>query len=488
MQKDTNLGFPILTFQWFFQKTNRCSQAVVTSLFYPFSQLFSILIIVGCFWALSSTNLYGQDTQILKVSVKEAQSYAIKNNLNAVNARLRVDSSRQVVKEITAVGLPQVEAKVNYQHYLKLPTSLVPGEAFGMPEQDFVELTFGTKNNLTAGIDVTQLIFDGTYFLGVRASHLFIERAEKQARATETDIKDKVTRAYYTVLVAKENMNILEQNTKVLDRVLYETTQLYENGFVEKLEVNRLKLSLANLKTRISSAERQYILAKDNLKFQMGLDLSKDIELSDSLDGLTARTDPAYLANLELLKNEATNRRVEMQLLNTGSAFRELDIRQVKSQYLPKLYGFGSLQANFQNDNFRIFSNKWFPTSFLGLELQVPIFDGFRKKRQIAQREIDLKKINNTKELFKESISLQIINAQTSYKNALEQIQHQQETIELAQDLYDVTLFKYKEGLGSSLEVTNAESTLYETQGLYIKALYDLLIAQADLDKALGSY
>ena len=457
-------------------KKNRLITKVVSSLV--------LLIVLSCG---PSGQAFSQ-AETVKFSLKEAQEYAVANNINAINARLRIDSARQVVKEVTSVGLPQISGNLFYQRSLQLPTTLIPGAAFGMPEQEFVEVTFGTKNNLTASLDMSQLIFDGTYFLGLKASQLFIDRSEKSARATEINIKDGVTRAYYTVLVAQENLDILQQNTKVLDRVLYETTQLYENGFVEKLEVDRLKLSLANLTTRISSADRQLAVAKDNLKFQLGLDLTKELELAEGLSELAGNADATYLTDVNILKTEAANRRVEMQLLNTGSAFRELDIKQVKSQYLPKLYGFASMQANLQRDDFKIFNSKWFPNSFIGVELKVPIFDGFNKKSKIRQRQIDLKKINNTKELFKESIALEITNAQTAYKNALEQLNHQKATIELAQDVYDGALFKYKEGLGSSLEVADAESVLYESQGLYVQALYNLLIAQTDLDKALGNY
>lgn len=485
-----------------------------------FSFLFSPLLV-----AQNETETATESAETnMTFSLAEAQEYAVQNNLNVKNSRLDIEAARGQVNEVKAVGLPQVNATVGYNYNVTLPASLVPSDAFGgadtlyfapggfLPDPtdpvttdgigflpvlqppadaipEFQKLTFGTKNNFSTKLEVSQLVFDGSYLLGLKAAQMFVERAQKSAMKSEQDIKNSIAEAYFAVLVAGKNVSLLEDNTKILDKVLFETTQLYENGFVEELEVDRLKLSLANLKTQIENTKRAVMLTTNLLKFQMGLPLDKEITLSDTLEDYITNAEQEITADVLGLQNTALENRVEVKLTDIQNTFRDLDIQQIKAKYLPSVAAFFSYQFAFQSNNLKLWeSEQWIPSGLVGVQVNVPIFDGFQKRSQLEQRYVTQKQAFNTHSLMQESIRLEVMNAQKSYINAFSQLQSQQKNIDLAQKIYDVTLIKYKEGIGSSLEVNQAESSLTETQGLYISALYDLVVAKTNLDKALGAY
>ena len=407
------------------------------------------------------------------------------------------------------MGLPQIKGSFNYQRNLKLPASLVPSNAFGFPPiiplatgdtlfvdqtpdpnaPEFQELVFGTKNNMTAGLEVSQLVFDGSYLLGLEAARKFVYRAEQQVQRSEAEVRHAVAEAYLGVLVIDENLNILKDNESLLNKILFETTQLYENGFIEALDVDRLKLSLSNLQTRIEDANYSKELATNALKFQMGMPLTENIKAADTFEQHVEMARDMELADLGALQKNAVSNRIEMQLLETQNIFRELDISQVKKQYLPNVAVFAAAQTSFQSDNFKLFNTDlWIPSALVGLQVNIPIFDGLQKRGQLDQRLVMQKQAFNDQSLMEQAIGLEVLQARTNYLKALKQVEDREENVALAQKIYDITLIKYKEGLGSSLEVTNAESALYETQGLYIGALYDLALAKIAMDKALGNY
>lgn len=422
--------------------------------------------------------------QTLQFNLEEAQSYALKHNLNIKNAKLDVANDQQVVKEYTATGLPQVNGNINYQRALKLPASLVPAEFFGGQEGEFAKLEFGTDNNLSFGITLDQQVFSGTYFVALQAARALVDLSRLEVVQSKADVKDQVTQAYIAATATVENINILKKNVEVIDRVLYETDQLYKNGFAEAMDVDRLKLSKANLTTQIKNAERQQELTYNLLKFQMGIPLDKSIELTEGFYDLVevAKAIDVFSSN--------PNTRIELKVLEKQNDLNELDIRNYKSRYLPRVDAFFNWQTAFQSNDFKLFSNSdsWIPSSAIGLRVNVPIFDGFMKKSQIGQRLVNRDKISTARTLLQNSVELEQNQAKIEYFNALEQVKNQKENLDLAERIHKTALIKYKEGLGSSLEVTSAEGDLYQTQGLHIQALFELISAKAKLDKALGKY
>lgn len=467
--------------------------------------IFILLFLPLQFIAVQAQNTVSSDT--VKLSLAEAHAFAVKNNLNNQISWMRVDAARGQVREVKSIGLPQVKASANYNFNAILPSSLVPADAFGFPpilplangdtlfiaqtpseeKPEFMKLKFGTKNNIGFGLEATQLFFDGAYTLGLEAANLFIDQAKLSAEQNEYELKATITDAYFGALLLQENIDLLNKNVQVLSRVLNETSEFVKAGFAEQIEVDRLTLSKANLQTQVLQLERSYQIALDALRFTIGMDATQPVYLTEKLSNYLANAEQQIAVDFNALYAESLSKRKEMPLLQIQNTFRDLDIKQIKAKYLPSVVGFASGNLSYQGDNLNLFkSERWLPSSVLGLQASVPIFDGFQKKAQIQQRVILQKQAFKQEELFKRGVWLQIKQAQTKYLSAYESLNSQRDNIKLAEKIYNVTLEKYKAGIGSSLEIINAEAKLYETQGLYIKALYDLVAAKAALDKAVG--
>lgn len=419
----------------------------------------------------------------LRLSLSDAITYALQHSFTRQNADLDVLSAHKQVKQLVANGLPQVNGSINYQRFLQLPVSLVPAEFFGGNAGEFAEITFGTKNTLSAGADVSQLLFSGSFFIALQATQKLVEQAQLQVAATDDQIRDAITRTYFSALIIEENIGVLQKNIDVLNKVLYETTALNKAGFVESLDVDRLTLQLANLKTQQGNLNRQLESIHNLIKLQLVIDLPQPIALTQKLKDFIDLSTSGQQIDTMSIQN-----RLELKQLAISEQLNDLGIKQLNAQYLPTATAFLSYERRFQNNNFNVFSERWFPTAIIGMQINVPIFDGLSKKYQVAQRLINKRKIQNGRSQLLRSIEVEIAQAKIAYQNALEQLKSQQESITLAQKIYDVSLIKYKEGVGSSFELTDAESKLFQNQGLYLQALYNLLIAQTDMRKAMGIY
>jgi outer membrane protein TolC len=284
------------------------------------------------------------------------------------------------------------------------------------------------------------------------------------------------------MLVASRNLQLLNESHELLEELHRETNELYKAGFVEAIEVDRLTLSLTSLEAQISSVERYKALSESLLKFQMGIDLSTPIELTDSLGSLTSGG-----ADVMAMEGDAA-RRIEMDIINTQLALAEANIKRYKAGYAPSLAAFATMDYAAQRSTFNFFDfdQPWYPSTLVGLSLRVPIWDSFTKSAQIQKEKTNVQMILNYRNLLDQGLSLELQQARTTYGNAAEQERTLKSNLELARKILNIATIKYQEGVGSSLEVSTSQSTVLQTQSAYINALYELLIAKTDLEKALG--
>jgi len=422
-------------------------------------------------------------------SLSDAIKYAYDHNLNVKIAKENMSDADAQIIERRAAGIPTLNGTINLQHYLKVPVSVLPDQFVdaardmqgNLPEGFSDQATFVLRNSFNAGLDLNALIFDGSYFTALKAAKAFKEYVGQELIAQERSVRDQVVAAYLPPLIVDENLKILSKNITNLEGMLNETKATYEAGFVEQLDVDRLELSLANLKTEVDNLNRQKELALNFLKFTMGYPVNEPLSISDNLDDLlNLATDEDLTAPINYLS------RPEYRVAQTGMKLHELNIKVNKDGYLPSVSGFLNYQYGYQGNS--LFGNDgfWVPTSVAGLRINVPIFDGFNKKAKIERAkiamEIDRKRIS----LLEQSIQLEITNARTEYLTALERSQSQEKNVALAQKIYDTTQIKYRSGVGSSIEVTQAEQALYQTQQNFIQARYQLLVAKQNLDTVLG--
>ena len=418
-------------------------------------------------------------------SLADAREYAVKNNYNIKNANTDIKLSEKKVWETTSIGLPQINTQVNYQNFIDLPTSVVPAEAFGGPAGEILELQFGTEQNAALSLSATQLLFDGTYIVGLQAAKTFVQFSKDQLRKTEIEVKDAVTRAYYLVLSAEENKNILKQSSNNLKKTLFETEQLYLNGFLEEQDVDQLRLVVSNTNNSINRSERQTEQAYMWLKLQMGMDAETTIQLSDSLETVLANTNSESLLNSSF----ELNSHIDFQLISTQEALTQLIVKKEKYTRLPSVGSFFSYSRNAFRNDFSFFGDgKWYPTTVWGLSIKIPVFDGFGQSARIEQAKLELEKVRNQKMQLSQNLRLIAITSKNEFNSAYERFKTEKENLELAEKIKNKSLIKYKEGLASSLDLIQTENQYLTTQGNYIQSIIQLLNAKADLDKVLNNY
>jgi outer membrane protein TolC len=335
-----------------------------------------------------------------------------------------------------------------------------------------------------AGVVANQMLFDGVYFLGLKAAQVYTELSEKGIERSKTEVAVAVSKAYYGLMVGQERIALLDNNLARLETLLRETKAMNEQGFVEKIDVNRIEVNLNNLRTEQQRNTRLIDLSKALLKFQMGLRQTDELSIGQNLKDL--KLDEAALTTTEAFEPST---RIEYSLLETQRKLDLMNIRRNKLEYLPKL----SLATNYSGaaaqpslGRMFQFGQRWVTFASIGLNLQVPIFDGLRKKYVGEQRRLALVKTENQMQDLRRSFELEANQAGINLQNALDNLKVQQRNLDLAAEVARVTKVKYKEGLGSNIEVVNAENEHKTAETNYYNALYEALMAKVDLDKAQG--
>ncbi len=440
-------------------------------------KLIAFLLFFGSGMNLSAQQV---DSIPFNLSLKEAIAYAQTHQTAVLNARIDEKVAQNTVRQTIAIGLPQVSGNANFSDFIKVPTSLLPGEFFGQPGTQ-IPVQFGVKYQSSAGLELNQLLFDGTYLVGLQAAKTFKELSNKNLRRTQIETAVAVSKAYYSVLVSREQTKLIDANLVRLNSSLNDTKALYKNGFVEKIDVDRLTVLTNNLQTERENVLRLVDLNVKLLKFQMGMPIETPLVLSDEID--TAEGTAEIIPSID---STAYKGRIEYALLETQKRVNEFDLKRFKSQFLPSLSGFASTSQSYQSNNFSELFDRSFPTTVVGLRLSVPLVSGGQKLYQVRNARLQVERSENDLVNLRNGINLEIAQARTSYLNGLKSLDNQKRNMELATEVLRVSKIKYEQGVGSSIEVTTAETSLKESQNNYISALYDLLINKINLEKASG--
>lgn len=438
------------------------------------------LLLLSLVTAAFATKAQTAPTDTVTLTLEQAQAYALEHNVTILNAALDMKITKMRVLEIITTGLPQISANLNYRNNFQLPVSIIPAGAIGNPED--LEVTFGTSNNATLSFEVNQLLVDGRYFIGLKANKAFLSVSSDQKELSEIEVRQQISTAYYGALVAEESRRILETNLVTIERLLFETNQLYEAGLAEELDVDRLSLSLSNLRSAYTEATFGAALTLNVLKYQMGMPMEQPIKITGNLNDLLASNADTSFGQFN---HES---RVEYNLLKTQYEIRKYDAQQVRANYMPSLVGFFGYGFNAQRQSFNFFDmdEPWFRNGYFGFQLNIPIFDSYKSGAVYQQKKLDMMKIQNNITNFKEQATLQYNNALTEFKNAALDYETQKRSLELAQKIFNKVTIMNREGLASSLELADAESSLTQTQANYTNAIYNLLVKRIAVEKALG--
>ena len=439
---------------------------------------YNYLILIFCLFYVIPAKAQLTDS-ITKFSLQEAIDYAQSHQSSILNASIDEEIAKNTVKSTIGIGLPQLNGNVNFQDFLKIPTNLLPGEIFGKPGTQ-IPVQFGVQYQSSYGLELSQLLFDGSYLVGLQASKTFKELSNKNLKRSRIETAVGVTKAYYSVLVSNEQLSLLDANIDRLKKSFKDTQALFANGFVEKIDVDRLTVLNNNLETERGNVIRLLELNMNLLKFQMGMTIQSKLVLKDSIGSL-------QVAEFLAVKDTAAyQNRIEYSLLETQKKLNELDLKRYKSLFLPSLAAFGTTSRSFQSNEFLNLIDRSFPATIIGFRLSVPLLSGGVKAYQVRNAKLEVLKTENNLVNLKNGINLEVEQAQTIYRNGLKSLENQKRNMELAKEVLRVTKIKYEQGVGSSIEVTTAETSLKESQNNYINALYDLLINKVNMDRALG--
>lgn len=435
-----------------------------------------IIILVVVHTALT----YGQNgtRDTLYFSLEESMLFAVENNLNAQNARLDVDAADQRIWETAALGLPQVNADMNYNYNINLPTTLIP-DFLGDPS-DKIEVQFGTRHFATAGLMGNQLLFSGEYIIGLQTARIFKDFTQLNRKRTEQEVRRSVIENYYLVLLGEATLELLKDNRDNVKLTYDETVALFKAGFMEEIEADQLEVALIDLQNSVLSMERQILATKNLLKYQMGVDRKKNIVLTEELADLVATID----IDGTLAMDFNINNNLDFKILSDQERLAYMDMKLKRTSYMPSLSAFYSMDFTAQRDQFNFFdgSQDWYRASMVGLSFSLPIFSSGNRRAGVSQKRIAYEQARNSKEFAAEGLEVEFVQYKYDFSNALEKFRSDKKNLELSEKVVRVTKTKYEEGMASSLELTQVNNQYLQALTNYTSSMVELLNAKIKID------
>ncbi|MDC0248948.1 TolC family protein [Flavobacteriaceae bacterium] len=425
---------------------------------------------------LLSNNLFGQNA----FTLENAVDYALENNRVSKNAKSDLEIANAKKWETIATGLPQINAFIDYNNNLKQPVSLVPAEFFGGNPGEFAELSFGTKQTIDGSVTLSQLLFDGSYMIGLASIKLYMDIAEKAKIKTDQEVKKATISAYGNALISQERVKILNKNLKNVKNNLDEIKKIYQNGFTELENVEQLTISYKSLKNSLDYAIKIEKTTLNLLKLIIGYDIEKEIALLDNLSGLTLKSFDLNKSseNFEIEKN------IDYQLSLNNKKSQQTLLRLEQAKALPTLRAFikGGYDGN--NDSFKFFkpNQKWYGYSFVGVSMSVPIFSSLRKSAKTQQAKIEFEKSVIDYSESKKRILIELENAESEYQYALNSYNNAIENLKLAEKIERKNQIKFLEGLISGLELRQAQIQLYSIQNELLQSMLEVINKKTTLE------
>lgn len=438
--------------------------------------------IIMALFALLATQAISQ-TEELRFSLSEARAYAVQHSYYTQKAVLDQEIAEKKVKETTAIGLPQIAASANLQKFLDIPTSLIPD--FTNPANpEKIPVQFGTEYNMSGAVSVNQLIFNGSYIVGLQASKVYRDMSQKAVIKSEREIKDAVTQAYGNVIVAVENFETIKGNKLYLEQTLDETKALFNSGFAQEQDVDQLTILVQSAKNQYDRADRLRAISENFLKFQMGIETTKSIVLTDSLPVIIAYGNDSSITSQKF----DVNANIDFKIAQTNQELQLLNLKNTKADFLPSLAAFYQYQQQYQNDDLTGNSDYWFPTSVVGLQLNIPVFSSGQKIFVKQQAELEFEKAQIDTKMAEESLTVDYLTKKSEYQFTVEQYKNAKDNSDLVQRIVNKETVKYQEGMSSSLNLANAQIQFFQIQASYVQAIMEMINARSEMDKILSNY
>lgn len=418
--------------------------------------------------------------QTQQLSLIQAQDFALKNAFQVKSAQHDKTAADLTSDELLGIGLPQLNGSLQYQNFINLPTSIIPGDFFGAPGQD-VKVQFGVPHQMTVGLSASQLLFDGTWLVGLEASKAYAELQRKNIQKSEIEIRAKTADAYSAVLTTQANLVVLRDLLTSIQSLLNDTEAMQREGFSEQQDVDQLMLSVNELMIQISYTEQYVKITKDLLKFTIGMPLSTEVELTDTWESLTETAGDDVLSF-----NPSTS--IDVQLAENGLLMQQLNVKSKKAALMPNLAAFYNLQTQGLRDEFDYFDTSlpWFPIQLWGIQLNVPILSGGSKSKTIKKTEVEVQRMTDMVSMTKEAVQLEFNTATTELSFSKKRMTQAKANLELAKSILQKEETKYREGLSNSFNITQRNQQVIDAQRAYITAAIAYMNAQTKLNKVLN--
>ena len=440
-------------------------------------------------------------------TLEEAINFALENNRTAINAVRDIEAAKKQKWETTAIGLPQINAAIDYQNYLKQPVSLLPAAAFDNTQsvidvvndyfdanqtnfnvntpEGFIPLRFGTKQNVNATATLSQLLFDGSYLVGLQSAKVFLEISKNAKIKTDLEVRKQVINAYGNVLLAEKSIDILENNKSNLEKNVFEIQKTYENGLAEEETVEQLKITLSSIESSLSNNKRLREIAYKMLNMALGLDINVQLNLKDDLDSLTEKNIVTGLVESPFI----IDNNIDFKIAKNDERSKQLLFKYEKTKSLPTLTAFlnGGYQGNSDTFTFLDSEQQWFGFSIVGVSLNVPIFSSLGRSAKTQRAKIEFEKAKTMLTETEQRIKLQLQNAQSNYQFVVEQYYTAKENLALAERIENKNQIKFTEGIASSFDLRQAQTQLYSSQQEYLQAMLNVINQKAELESILNS-
>lgn len=434
---------------------------------------------------LLSTLGFAQQKNSYSFNLEEAIAFAIDSNYTAINARREIAMALKQKWETTATGLPQIDGNISYNNNLKQPVTLLPAEITGGPAGTFVPVTFGTKQNASAVATLNQLIFDGSYLVGLKAAKSFLRYSGNLSEKTNLEVRKGVINAYGSVVLSEEFIAIFERNKENLEKNLYETRKIYENGLTEEESVEQLEITLLEIETQLNNARRTQTIARQMFNIALGIDVEAQVLFKDSIDELAKQH-----ISLDLMEKALSiEDNVDYKIALNFTEQRDLEMQLEKSRFMPSLTAFVNYGTTANSEDFSFFKGDqlWYQSSLLGVSLNVPVFSSGMRRAKTQRAKIALEQAETNLKETAQSITMELNTAKSNYQFSIEKYGNAKKNIALAERIENKNQIKFTEGLASSFELRQAQTQLYDAQQQYFESMLEVINAKANLETVLNT-
>ena len=440
---------------------------------------------IGILMLLSFTSIMGQEFN-QSFSLEAALNFALEHNSNIIKAENNVLKAKKKVWETTSKGFPQIDGSASYQKFIEQPVQLLPARIFNpnAPDGTYVPIKFGTEQNMKWSATLKQLIFNGTYLVGLQSSRTYKKISENAALKTKQKIREAVVNAYGNALLTQENIKILNKNIATVKQNLFEVEQMYKNGLVEETDVEQLKLTLANLNNQLDYLNRMQKIAKEMLNYTMGREIDAPLELADDIESLKEKGMDMQLLNESLNLEKNIDYKIAQNQLNA----KKLQVKYEKSKALPSIAAFVNYGKNAYNNEFKFFdsSQDWYSQSLFGVSVNIPIFSSFGRTARVQQAKIEYRNSEIELQDKEKELKMQFDRLKNEYEHAFKNYEVAKENLTLAEKIEKKETIKFKEGIGNSFQLNQARMQLYQTQQQYLQSIVDIINKKVALENLLG--